>query len=517
MSGRAGERVDEGRAGCARRWGRADWSIALALALATVASRLPFRTAMLYAWDGALFARALRDYNVVPHFPQPPGYILYVALARLVQAITGLGDNAAYVAISIAAAGLTVGALYLLGVLLFGRLVGLLAAALALTSVSFWYFSALAYPYTVLALGSTIVATLGWLLHERRLARPPLAALAFALLAGFRQDLLLFLGPLFAACYLRAADPRTHAGRRDLALGLLAGAAGVASWWVATDLASEGWGSLWRALTVQSSNVGRGTSAFAAGEAGLRSNARLLGWFSKDALHLAAFPAVAYAAFWLLRPAREGWRAPFLLAWLAPALLFYLLVHIGEAGYVFSFLPAALLAAAAGLARAAEALAEALPGPPRRATRLAIAAALGALICGYQTYLFLGSGRTLSAGQLACKDAAIARAVATLRDDFPPATTLVVTSAYLQHLAVYLPQYRQVQFLEPDRDAAWTPPPGVDRVVVFDLELVRRSAPAPGWTFLPLACDGRYALAVAPAAGARFAFDAERFRLVLVP
>jgi 4-amino-4-deoxy-L-arabinose transferase-like glycosyltransferase len=508
-----------GTPACARRLAVTDWLLALVLVIATVISRLPFRTEMLYAWDGALFARALRDYNVIPHFPQPPGYVFYVGTAKLVQATTGLGDNATYVAISIAAAGLTVGALYLLGALIFGRLAGLLAAGLALTSVSFWLFSEIAYPYTVLALGSTLIAILCWLLREGRIAYPPLAALAFALIAGFRQDLLLFLGPLFAACYLAAVGVRTRAGWLNLGLGAVAGLAGIAAWWIATDLASEGFGSLWRALSTQSVNVERGTSAFAAGERGLRGNAQLLQWFSKDALHLAVFPALAYGAFWLLQPRREGWRPPFLLVWMLPAMLFYLLVHIGEAGYVFSFLPAVLVAAAAGLVRTGEALAENLPaanGLSRSRIASAVGAlALGTLICGYHSWLFVGSARLVSAERLACKDEAIEHAVATLPAQFPPETTLVVTSAYLQHLAVYLPQYRQIQFLDPDRSGDYAPPAGVERVVVFDLELVQRFAPDVGWTYLSLACNGRYNLAVVPATGTRFTFDPKTFRLEL--
>ena len=502
-----------------RRWAGVDWLIAVGLALLTVASRLPFRTEMIYAWDGALFVRALRDYNVIPHFPQPPGYIFYVGTAKLVQTITGLGDNATYVAISIAGASLTVGALYLLGVLMFGRLVGLLAAGLALTSVSFWLFSEIAYPYTVLACGSTIIALLCWLLREGRIAYPPLAALAFALIAGFRQDLLVFLGPLFAICYLQAVGLRSRAAWAQLGLGVIAGLGGIATWWIATDLASEGWGSLWRALTTQSTNVERGTSAFSAGERGLRGNAQLLQWFSKDALHLAVFPALAYAAFWLLAPRREGWRFPFLVVWMLPAMLFYLLVHIGEAGYVFSFLPAAILAAAAGTVRAAEAVVENLPGrgdvARRRLVRVGIAVAIGALICGYHAWLFTGSARLVSAERLSCKDRAIERAVAALPAEFPPETTLVVTSAYLQHLAVYLPQYRNVQFLDPDRGGAWLAPAGIERVVVFDLELVQRFAPDAGWTYRSLACNGRYNLASVPAAGTRFTFDPQTFRLEL--
>ena len=203
-------------------------------------------------------------------------------------------------AISIGAASLTVATLYLIGVLIFGRLVGLLTAGLALTSVSFWFFSELAYPYTVLALGSTLVALLCWLC--RCFPWPPLAALAFGLLAGFRQDLLIFLGPLFAACYLVAVGLPGGAGREalggdwlrrgavQLGLGGARRRRGRGNLVDCSDLASEGWGSLWRALTIQSANVERGTSAFATGAGGLRGNGTLLLWFRRHALHLAAFP-----------------------------------------------------------------------------------------------------------------------------------------------------------------------------------------------------------------------------------
>lgn len=496
-------------------WRAGDWLIFVALVALTALSRWPFRTQVIYAWDGGLFAQALRDYDVVPHHPQPPGYIFYVGAGKLIQFVTGWGPNAVLVAISIGAASLTVGCLYLLGGLIFDRLTGLLAAGLGLTSVSFWLFSEIAYPYTVLALGSTVLAILCWLLATRRFPWPPLAALAFGLISGFRQDLLLFLGPLFAVCYLRASGLPARRGWWTLLAGLVAGALGIAAWWVATDLASEGWGSLWRALTIQSTNIERGTSAFATGETGLRGNGTLLVWFSKDALHLAVFPALAYFALWPFALRREGWRPLFLILWAAPAALFYLLVHIGEAGYVFSFLPAVLLMAGAGLTRAAGALTENLPRGwgGGAALRVGIAILLAAIILPYHAWLFVGSGRLVSAERLSCKDEAIVEAVATLARDYPPATTELVTSTYLQHIAVYLPQFRDVRFLDPERNADWTPAPGAERVVVFDLELVQRFDHFDRWSIAPLACGGRYGLASVPAAGSHFTFDARRFSL----
>src|SRR5579859_3537961 len=53
------------------------------LVVATVASRLPFMTQTLYAFDSANYALAVRDfYSVAFHQPHPPGYPLYVFFAR---------------------------------------------------------------------------------------------------------------------------------------------------------------------------------------------------------------------------------------------------------------------------------------------------------------------------------------------------------------------------------------------------------------------------------------------------
>lgn len=520
-------------------WSRPDWTIAFGVVVLTFLTRLPFRTRMLWAWDSGLFARALVDYNVVAHHPQPPGYVFYVGLGKLLAA-AGMEANAAYVSISAIAASLTAGALYLLGMLVFDRLTGLLAAALCATSVSFWFFAGIAYPYTVLALGSTVLATLAWLLWHGRLARPWPAALAFGLIAGFRQDLLLFLGPVFAVGVIGGLIHRGQRGAsaiQEFSLTVAAGLAGVAIWWAATDLASEGWGSLWRSLTVQTTNVERGTSAFATGAGGLRENATLLGRFGKDALHLAAAPALAYLLLWPLQTRREGSRPVFLLLWMAPAVAFYLLVHIGEAGYVFSFLPAVLLAAAAGLTRVADAVVENLPratvaapgtevpaggvaaprNPPARVgvrpLRAAIASALALLIVPYHAWLFAGGGDPyFSAHVLACRDRAIADAVQVTRANFPPETTEVVTSAYLQHLRHYLPEYRRMRFLNPDQDAAWRTPPGIARTLVFDLEM--RVATSDRLAAIPLGCD-RFALAATTSAEEAFTFDARNNRLEL--
>src|SRR5207245_1570335 len=80
---------------------RFDYLMALGLSIITVLSRLPYRARMLYNWDAVQFALALNEYDVVKHQPHPPGYILYVALGRLVHGLTGDAAGA-YVLLAVA-------------------------------------------------------------------------------------------------------------------------------------------------------------------------------------------------------------------------------------------------------------------------------------------------------------------------------------------------------------------------------------------------------------------------------
>ena len=76
-----------------------DLALALGLAVVTLLSRWPYRARMLYNWDAVQFALALHEFDIAKHQPHPPGYLLYVALGRLLNA--SLGDpTLAYVALA---------------------------------------------------------------------------------------------------------------------------------------------------------------------------------------------------------------------------------------------------------------------------------------------------------------------------------------------------------------------------------------------------------------------------------
>ena len=75
---------------------------AAAVVCAVAATRILFRSHVLYDVDSVNFALALRRFDPAVHQPHPPGYFLYVCLGRLANRL--LPDpNTALVAISIAA------------------------------------------------------------------------------------------------------------------------------------------------------------------------------------------------------------------------------------------------------------------------------------------------------------------------------------------------------------------------------------------------------------------------------
>ncbi|MCS7256553.1 MAG: glycosyltransferase family 39 protein, partial [Thermomicrobium sp.] len=212
-----------------------------------------------WAWDSVLYLRAMFLFNATIHQPQPPGYLFYVSLARLIDLLVH-DDHRALVWVSILAAGLATSALYLLARFLYDRGTALLAAGFLATSVTFWFYSEIAYPYTMLAAGTTILAFVTVALRHGLLpgARgAAVAALAWALMAGFRQDLLLFLAPLFfAAMWGRPV--------RDWLAGCCAGAVGIVTWLVPTAALSEGFAKYLHA-TMRQGGLVSSSSLFALG------------------------------------------------------------------------------------------------------------------------------------------------------------------------------------------------------------------------------------------------------------
>src|SRR5712671_4258610 len=120
--------------------------IGAGLFLLTLLTRIPFATAFLFHWDSVNYALALQQFNIYQDQPQLPGYILYVALGKVINYFVA-NANVTYVGLSIVSSAVAVLVLYVLASEMFDETVGLWASLFLLTSPLFWFNGEIALPY----------------------------------------------------------------------------------------------------------------------------------------------------------------------------------------------------------------------------------------------------------------------------------------------------------------------------------------------------------------------------------
>lgn len=416
------------------------------LALLVLLTRLPFVSQLLYHWDSAQFGLALENYNVAIHQPHPPGYILYVGLAKLIH--WWLPDaNLVYVIISI---GFSIGAvlaLYLLGRSMFSRPAGGLAAVLFVFSPLFWGYGEVACAYTAETFFSVLVAYLAWLAWVRARSAPfikvflpitwqqVLLTVILGLAGGFRQGLVVFLLPLWLLVLWPAG------WRAVLGCGLILIVTCLA-WFLPQAYLSGGQGAYLGESLNQWTQIIWAFSFFNYGYEGLKLN--LLIFISYTLFALGFALALFIGLGWLgIRQGRSfsRQRAWFLVLWVLPAIIFYLLIHMRQPGYVLTYLPAFYLAIGYFLAW----LGDLLPPGWRRPALIGLVA----LIAAGNLWLFIAWPAIPSSyGFVRRQEKELNAKFEYVAENYPPETTLILGGDYFRHIMYYLPQY-QVLWLGP--------------------------------------------------------------------
>jgi hypothetical protein len=165
---------------------------------------------------------------------------------------------------------------------------------------------------------------------------------------------------------------------------------------------------------------------------------------------------------WKTRRADE---ATFLLLWTLPPLGVYVVLHIGEWGYVLSALPGLYLLGARAL--------EELLVAARSRRRQVIAGAWTALVA-VPALLFSVSQIPFSAAAIAEHDLELSTRVSYVRDNYQPKVTLILTREDFLLVRYYLPEYRTRQY-DPDpftRSSRRMRAGRVEKIVVFTEGLV---------------------------------------------
>jgi len=382
----------------------------------------------------------MRHFDVAAEQPQPPGYIAYVWLCRLVDLLFH-DPQTTMVWISIVGSGLAVVAMYLLGRAMFDRWTGLVGALFLVTSPLFWFYGEIALPH---ALDTFLVILSAWLLWEvmqgQTWAVIP-AAVSLAVAGGVRQQTPVFLG-LTALCaavgFLRRvgwARGVRWGGVAIAVFGLL-----CAGWFFPLINSAGGLARYRQVMGQYSERFYVTTSLFmGAGSFGLARNLRKLGMYTAFGWSVALVPLGLYAQQ-RVGQRRFGVRRErtlFLLAWASPPLFFYVIIHMGQQGLVFVFLPALLLVSALATVRLLE-------GRGRMALAVGMAAMAlvnVVLFIALPEYPLGGEGvKVLSWETLRHNDAYYQERFDAIREHFPAESTAILAANW-RHVQWYLPDY----------------------------------------------------------------------------
>lgn len=414
-----------------------DTPLVLMLAFGTFLSRFLFRSRILYHWDSVNFAYAMREFSVAKEQPHPPGYIVYVWLCRVVDLLFH-DAQATMVWISIVASALSVVALFYLGRAVFDRQVGLIAALFLASSPLFWFYGEIALPH---ALDTLLVILAGWLLYQVMVGKAEHlipAAITLAVTGGVRQQTLVFLAPLGLFAVRRV-------GFRRLFLAVAVGALICLAWFMPLMYLSGGIGNYFHIMSEYNRRFQSTTSIFLGGGWwGMQRNVRKLVMYTLYGWSVALIPCFAY---WGTRLGRREWprqweRIIFLALWIGPALVFYTIIHMGQQGLVFIFLPALLVCSAVGLVRLLS------PGPGNRLawlTTVLVGMNL-AVFCLAPEYPLGGDRlRLLTRTALINSDRYYGDRFAAIQEHFAPESTAILAANW-HHVEYYLPQYPLLPF-----------------------------------------------------------------------
>ena len=469
--------------------------MALALFGLALLTRLPFATTNLYAPDSVLYVRGMAEFDPFDHRPQPPGYLWYILVLRAIDLVTH-DPNRAMTIVSALAGAATVALVYLLAARLYDERTAKVSALFLLTAVTFWAYGGVAYPYTLLAALTTICALLFWWAVDPVEARPRrglhlvVASIAWGLAIGFRSDLAIFMAPLWLLAATRAT-----VGTAALAAGVVAALTGL--WVFASALADGGLARFLEAVSIQSKFVDDRYSVFGNGPIAIYRNTYELGRFLGRGLYfLVPLVAATLISVEARRvELRDRWRTAFMILWTFAPLPFYVFVHIGEYGYIFSMLPGLVIIAARGSIALAKGL-----RMPRTFRWLVAAGVLG------NAAIFLLSDTPISARDIARHDRGIDEKVAYLAA-FAPDSTQVVTAyddvlvnhylhgpPVLQYDPAATPAF--TQSLACDAAPSRKPCVGTDVDVVLWDDLLR--AEGPGWQEVRMPHGARLRIAHVP-------------------
>ncbi len=237
----------------------AGFAFPVGLAILFLVLHLPYLPASLEDLDSVNFALGVRDFDVAHHQPHPPGYPVFILLAKAARVATG-SEAGALALVSILAGAL--------GVLAMGALFGRLdrdrgpsawstaAAGVAMTAPMYWFTAA--RPLSDVSGLAAALAVQAMTLYASTSRALAAAAFCAGLAAGLRSQVLWLTVPLLIVRTVVASRKSSVASPQSPVPSplspvpaLAAFCAGILLWFVPLVIVTGGPAAYWRALANQ--------------------------------------------------------------------------------------------------------------------------------------------------------------------------------------------------------------------------------------------------------------------------
>jgi len=180
---------------------RIDYILCLLFGAIAFISRIPFLEKFQSHWDGPQYTIGILRYSFAQQTPAPPGYPFYIGLGKFFYLF--LRDpHTAIVAVSVFASIIGTIAIYVVGLKMYHRFVGIAAATIFLTGSTFYYFSISPHVYDLLVTIMPLLAYSVYRIFVQKKQEGLLLGLLIGIYFGIRPQDIIQIGILFLLGFL---------------------------------------------------------------------------------------------------------------------------------------------------------------------------------------------------------------------------------------------------------------------------------------------------------------------------
>ena len=297
----------------------------------------------LYDWDSVGYALAFSNYNITLHQPQPPGYILYITMGKTVNFLFN-DPNFSMIFLNIILTILTVVVIYFLAKEMFSRNIAIITSILLVFSPFFWFYGEIASVYMMGAFFATLIAYTSYHVLKGNDRFIYISAAVLGISGGFRQDLTIFMLPLWLFCILYI-----NRDYKRLLMALIILIASIMVWFIPNLILAGGYESYsMGSSAILLESFSSSSMLFGADlTSQLSMDFRLIAWTALGIGIVSVFISILFIFYKFKKvfslSCLKKVKTLFLSLWIIPSFLFYLIFYIAKPGYILIYLPAFIL------------------------------------------------------------------------------------------------------------------------------------------------------------------------------